>query len=340
MYCGKAGEEGTEECFQSFAEYSDHLSDSVRKTAGDSDAVFGWLEICGYSDRYGSDQKQSEQICRIFQKIRACRIKSWTARLYRWFIEPIEPELISRNIDTLVIMPDGELWSVPFAAFYDGKQFLIEKYALAVLPAIGLTEFDKSGKDEESALMAGLSIEQDGFEALANVEKELSDIKSVMGGRLLMNQEYTSVNLEAEFRRQEYAHLVMSTHGVFGGSPQDTYLLAYGSRLTMNDLERLIGLGQFRETPLDLLTLSACETALGDERAMLGLGGIAVKAGAKTALATLWKVSDDSTSVLTREFYRQLKTRKVSKAQALRNAQMKLIADSRYEHPFSGRRFC
>jgi CHAT domain-containing protein len=126
----------------------------------------------------------------------------------------------------------------------------------------------------------------------------------------------------------------MSTHGVFGGSPQETYLLAYGGRLTMNDLERLIGLGRFRETPLDLLTLSACETASGDERAMLGLGGIAVKAGARTALATLWKVSDDSTSILTGEFYRQMKTQKVSKAQALRNAQKKLLADSRYEHPF------
>jgi len=76
-------------------------------------------------------------------------------------------------------VPDGELWAVPFSAFYDGKEFLIEKYALAVLPAMGLTEFDKSDNDKESVLMAGLSIEQDGFSPLPNVEKELSDINSV-----------------------------------------------------------------------------------------------------------------------------------------------------------------
>ena len=82
---------------------------------------------------------------------------------------------------------------------------------------------------------------------------------------------------------------------------------------------------------MELLTLSACKTAAGDDRAALGLAGIAVKAGAKGTMATLWEIDHKATSELVVEFYRQLKTG-APKLQALRNAQVKLM--QRYPHPY------
>ena len=90
---------------------------------------------------------------------------------------------------------------------------------------------------------------------------------------------------------------------------------------------------QFRKEPLDLLTLSACETAAGDDLAALGLAGVAVKAGARSALATLWHINDAATSILIEEFYRQIQNPKTSRAVALQQAQIKLVHDPRYEHP-------
>ncbi|GJL64912.1 MAG: hypothetical protein NPIRA04_35660 [Nitrospirales bacterium] len=95
----------------------------------------------------------------------------------------------------------------------------------------------------------------------------------------------------------------------------------------------MIGLYQFRDTPLDLLTLSACETAAGDDRAALGLAGVAIKAGARSALATLWFINDKATSELITEFYRQLQNVSVSKAMALQIAKKTLMSHPSYQHP-------
>ena len=101
----------------------------------------------------------------------------------------------------------------------------------------------------------------------------------------------------------------------------------------MNRLAQTIGLRRFQEEPLELLVLSACQTAAGDDRAALGLAGIALKAGARSALATLWFINDEATSVLVSEFYRQLQDPSISKAKALQNAQLMLVRDKRYRHP-------
>ncbi len=124
-----------------------------------------------------------------------------------------------------------------------------------------------------------------------------------------------------------------ATHGAFGGSSEKTFLLLYEDKLNMNQLSRLIDYGRYRNSQVELLTLSACQTAMGDERAALGLAGVAVKAGVKSVVATLWFVDDEATSLAIREFYRQLKTPGISKAMALRNAQNMLIAQKRFQHP-------
>jgi len=103
-------------------------------------------------------------------------------------------------------------------------------------------------------------------------------------------------------------------------------------KLTINRLEKLMRLSEFRKEPVELLTLSACQTAVGDERAALGLAGIAIKAGARSALATLWFIDDTATSVLVSEFYRQLQI-PLSKARALQNAQKMVLSQRRFRHP-------
>jgi CHAT domain-containing protein len=101
----------------------------------------------------------------------------------------------------------------------------------------------------------------------------------------------------------------------------------------MNQLEQIVGIGQYRDKPVELLTLSACQTAAGDDRAALGLAGVAVKSGARSALATLWFVNDQATALLVSDFYQHLKDSSVSKAGALQQAQINILSDRRYRHP-------
>ena len=148
-----------------------------------------------------------------------------------------------------------------------------------------------------------------------------------------MNREFTTKNLGAAVRRQDYDIIHMATHAVFGGTPEETFLLTHNDRLTMDQLEHLLGLKRYQNRPLDLLTLSACETALGNERAAFGLAGVALKAGARSAMATLWTTDDRAASLTVEAFYRQLRNPGMSKAGALQHAQKQLIRHPEYGHP-------
>ncbi|MCP4107030.1 MAG: CHAT domain-containing protein, partial [Desulfobacteraceae bacterium] len=258
------------------------------------------------------------------------RFLHYANKLYQCLIQPVESELEAREIDTLVIVPDGVLRLIPFSALHDGNRFLIEKYAVATIPAITLTNPEPAERKNSDALLNGLSEARQGFYPLPGVREELEDIKSVTGGRILLDEEYTIDNLGVEFENHAYPLIHMATHGNFGASPDDTYLLTYDGKLTMEGLEQLIGRSPGQ---VELLTLSACQTALGDERAGLGLAGIAIKAGVASAVATLWSIEDEAGSLLVREFYRQMKISGTSKAKALQNAQKKFIARQRYSHP-------
>ncbi len=255
-------------------------------------------------------------------------------QLYDWLIRPIEAELAGNNIDTLLVAPDGPLRLIPFSTFHDGEKFLVEKFAIGTIPAISLTDLEPVKKEDMDILIGGLSEARQGFCALPSIKDELRDIKSIMNGRaMIQNKDYTIENLTNEFKGNEYAIVHIATHGVFGGTSDDSFLLSYDGRMTMDRLEDLIGLGRFRKQKVELLTLSACQTALGNERAALGLAGVAVKAGVKSAIATLWFVDDEATSLAIREFYRQFKQPGITKVKAMQKVQKKLIAQKRYWHP-------
>jgi CHAT domain-containing protein/predicted negative regulator of RcsB-dependent stress response len=253
--------------------------------------------------------------------------------LYDWLVRPYEKDLAAFKIDTLVFVPDGPLRTIPMAALHNGKTFLIEEYATAITPGLNLTDPRPMRKDQIKVLTFGLTESVQDFPALPYVSAELQGINQVFSGRSLLNQDFVASRLEQELKRGPFSILHIASHGHFGNDVEDTFVLAFDTRLTMDRLGEYVGLFRFREEPLDLLTLSACETAAGDDRAALGLAGIAIRAGARSALATLWQVNDPASYKLVVEFYRQIRNPGTSRASALQAAQLELLKDPRYSHP-------
>ena len=254
-------------------------------------------------------------------------------KLYDWLIRPLEPDLTSITIDNLVFVPDGPLRTIPMAALHDGKQFLISKYAMAITPGLDLTDPRSMKRENIKALAVGLTESVQGFSPLPNVSAELQSIQGLYGGDLLLNQDFLVSRLEKALRDERFTIVHIASHGRFEGDIAKTFLLTFDDKLTMERLDQFVGLFRFRDEPLELLALSACETAAGDDRAALGLAGVAVKAGARSALATLWHINDPASSALIAEFYRELRDPSVSRAVALQRAQLKLLHDPRYQHP-------
>jgi CHAT domain-containing protein len=259
----------------------------------------------------------------------------YAQRLYRWLIAPLKTTLTTHQITTLIIVPDGVLRTIPFAALHDGKEFLITQYAIATIPSLTLAAPDSNSPAAVKILISGLSQSVQDYPALANVITETHDIQQLYqeNASLLLDQEFTVDHLAQALKNTPYSILHIASHGQFNSDPQKTFLLTYDGKLTINQLEQFIQLHERRNQSVELLTLSACQTAVGDEQAALGLAGIALKAGARSALATLWLIDDKATASLIGEFYRQLHQQKQSKARSLQLAQQFLLQDSRYQHP-------
>ena len=254
-------------------------------------------------------------------------------RLYDWLIRPLEPDLAAAAVNTLVFVPDGPLRTIPMAALHDGKKFLIAKYAVATTPGLNLTDPRPLKRENIRLLAGGLTESVQGFPALPNVSSELQAIRKLYGGDLLLDKDFIATKLEKELKEGQFSIVHIASHGNFDSDVENTFILTFDGKLTMDRLDQYVGLFKFRDKPLELLTLSACETAAGDDRAALGLAGIAIKAGARSALATLWFINDEAASVLIAEFYRQLQDPSVSKAVALQQAQGKMLAHPVYRHP-------
>ncbi len=265
-------------------------------------------------------------------------------------MRPLEPLLQTNKIDTLVFVPDGALRSIPMAALNDREKFLIEKYAIAVTPGLTLMESRPVERGTASFMGSGLSEAVQGYPALPFVDAELKQLRDQFGGlpgaspnrlsdkpgrlRVLMNREFINDNVRKEFKDREFSIVHIASHGEFNGDVNKTFVLTYDQQLSLDDMEQLIRPAQLRDKPVEMLSLSACQTAAGDDRAALGLAGVAVKAGARSAFATLWCVDDEASTTLISEFYSGLYgTKHSSKAQALRSAQLKLLGDARFSHP-------
>jgi CHAT domain-containing protein len=259
---------------------------------------------------------------------------SHAKKLYGWLIQPIEPLWADAGIDTLVIVPDGALRTIPLAALHDGTQFLIKKYAVATTPGVTLTDPRPLDRKSIKLLSVGITEAVQDFPALPHVSHELETIHRLYGGTSLLNKQFILSRVEEELKAHPYSIMHIASHGQFQSESKDTFLLAYDGKMTMDRLEEYVGMLRFREEPLALITLSACETAAGDDRAALGLAGVAIKAGARSALASLWFLDDEASSLLVTEFYQQLHDDSVaSKAMALQRAQIRFLENPEYNHP-------
>jgi len=255
--------------------------------------------------------------------------------IYDWLIRPIETELADSGVKTLVFILDGALRNLPMAALHDGEQYLIEKYSVAVSPGLQLLEPRALDRERLQALVGGLSEERQGFSALPGVELELSKISAQVPSEMLFNQDFTTTTLEQEISAVPFPVVHLATHGQFSSQVEDTFILTWEGQVNVNDLDRLLQVREREDSqPIELLVLSACQTATGDQRAALGLAGVAVRSGARSTLATLWSVRDESTAQLMAEFYQSLTQAENSKAESLRQAQLSILKNPKYEHPY------
>lgn len=256
-------------------------------------------------------------------------------RIYAALFRPLEPLLAAHGVDTIVFIPDGPLRGIPIGALFDGKGFLVERYAFATAPGLRLVEPRPIVERREiQVLLTGITESVQSFPALPFVQDELTGLQALFaGGRMLRNRDFRVPSFEQELRGRPYSIVHIASHGQFDSDPKKSFLLTYDGRLNMDGLEQMMKLVRFREEPVELLTLSACRTAAGDDRASLGLAGVAVKAGARSVLATLWYVNDQASSLLVNDFYRQLRDTRSSKAKALQEAQRSVLADPRFRHP-------
>jgi filamentous hemagglutinin family protein len=254
--------------------------------------------------------------------------------LYGWLVAPVAEKLEAAGVDTLVFVPDGALRTIPMAALQDGEHFLVERYALAVTPGLSLPDPRPLDVAHAGFLLAGVSEPVQTFQPLPAVPQELDAIRDMYGGELLLDEDFQLARFEREIAAGQPGVVHLATHAVFRGDARESFLLTHDDRLTMEHLGDVVGRTRYREHPLELLTLSACETAAGDDRAALGLAGVAIRAGARSALGSLWKISDEATSELVVQFYANLKNPALSKAQALQRAQQKLLASGTFSHPF------
>lgn len=262
-------------------------------------------------------------------------------QLYEWLIAPIKSELESHSIKTLVIVADGALRTVPFAALHDGDQFLVKRYATAVTPGLTLMESDSIRQSGDSVLVGALSVARPGLAGLAHVKEEIDSVRGAYRRPIVLaNETFNHANLTKQLTQGRYRIVHLASHGKFEADARSSFIQTYDAPLTLNDLERCVRPKKLHGEPVELLVLSACQTAVDSDSAALGLAGVAVKSGARSALATLWYVNDEASSRLISEFYGQVQNRSkvLSKAEALQAAQLRLIEmgwrDPRHWSPY------
>ena len=240
-------------------------------------------------------------------------------QLYDWVIAPIDAELQRQKIDTLVFVMDGAMRIVPPAALHDGKQFLVERYATVNIPSLRLTRLEYRDRANNRVLAMGLTEAVSGFSRLPAVEVELRTISGqILNGQSFLNQDFTIENMQQQRRSNNYGILHLGTHGKFiSDTSTGSFIQFWDKRLQMDQITNL----RFDSPVVEMMTLSACETAVGSN---LGISGLAIESGARSVLASLWTVSDAGTAPLMISFYRDFPDA-VHKAAALRSAQISLL---------------
>jgi CHAT domain-containing protein len=262
-------------------------------------------------------------------------VKSLSNQTYNWLLRSLEKDLQQNQIKTLVFVLDGSLRNIPMAVLYDGQQYLVQKYSIAIAPGLQLIDPKPLQRDNFRAIAGGLSEARLGFPPLQFVKNEVAEVQNLTAGIAILNSDFTESNLNNELTEVPFPIVHLATHGNFSSKAEDTYIVAWDKQILVKEFDRLLRSREpgKNKTALELLVLSACQTAVGDKQAALGLAGIAVRSGARSVLASLWDIADESTAMLMGQFYRELANKNITKAEALRNAQLNLLQNPQYEHP-------
>jgi len=237
--------------------------------------------------------------------------------LHELLIEPLEGTLEEQGIETLVMIPDAGLRSLPIAVLHDGEQFLMEKYSLGLVPSFSLTLPEYRSLQGVEVLAMGASE----FEEMPPLPAVPVELREIGGEDAFLNEEFTIENLRAGHQTGRFPIVHLATHADFQeGAPDNSFIQLWESQIQLPEMRGL----EWGNPPVDLLTLSACRTALGSQEAELGFAGLAVMSGAKSALASLWYSSDVGTLALMSKFYDQLESAP-TRAEALRQAQLAML---------------
>ncbi|MEO1791884.1 MAG: CHAT domain-containing protein, partial [Cyanobacteria bacterium J06629_19] len=254
--------------------------------------------------------------------------------LYNWIIQPMQPALVAANVNTLTFVLDGALRNAPMSALYNDDHYLVEDYAVALAPGLQLLGPKALQETSVTALLGGLTQARHGFGELQNVKNELLSVESLVNSSLLVDEDFTSASLSQQLSRSNRPIIHLATHGQFSSSADDTFILAWDRPILVNELSSILRTGDLnRPDPIELLILSACETASGDKRAALGLAGVALQSGTRSTLASLWNLNDESGAVFVTQFYKAFAQPNITKAKALQQAQLSLLQDRNYRHP-------
>jgi CHAT domain-containing protein len=269
---------------------------------------------------------------------------------YDWLIRPAETHLKNSDIKNLVFVLDGLLRNLPMAALHDGHHYLVENYSVAVSLGLQLLAPRSLTAQPLQALAGGLTKARQGFHALPSVDTEISQIATEIPANILLDQTFTSLNLKQAINTTSPPIIHLATHGQFSSAAEQTFILTWDSRMNVKEFSNLLrGRTGKNLTAIELLVLSACQTAQGDDRATLGLAGLAIRSGARSTLATLWSVQDQSTAKFMIQFYQQINQLQVShttvadsamahpqttRATAVQQAQLTLLHSKNFSHPF------
>ena len=256
-------------------------------------------------------------------------------KAYDWLIRPVEKELADSGVETLVFVPDGALRNVPLTALYDGEQYLAQQYGVAITPGLQLLDPKPLAREQLQILAAGLTEARQDFSPLPGVQFELEKIGSEVPTEVLLNQSFTEESFKSIVNSFPFPVVHLATHGEFSSNAEETFILTWDEKINANELDNLLRTDKRQTRPIELLVLSACKTAAGDSRAALGLAGVAVRAGARSTVASLWYVNDAATSLLMTEFYKELaENSQLTKAEALRRAQQHILENQNFSHPY------
>ncbi|MER3491187.1 MAG: hypothetical protein C4323_01970 [Mastigocladus sp. ERB_26_2] len=288
-------------------------------------------------------QTQVEQIANQLRQnlvnpaaIKATRIQS--QQVYNWLIKPIESQLSASGVNTLVFVLDGALRNLPMSSLYDGQQYLVEKYATAL--SVGLQLLDPKPLQQQrlQALTAGLTYPPQAYSDFAPLPAIKTEIELISEAGIsttkLLDRQFTSKELEKKVNTTPVNVVHLATHGQFSSRAEQTFILAADGPINVTQFDTILRSREdIRPEALQLLVLSACQTAMGDKHAALGLAGAAVRAGARSTIASLWQIDDESTAQFVGAFYRELKEANITKAEALRRAQLQLLKHPNYNAP-------